>query len=59
MKKGSPHAFCVFAQRVFINSLATDYGKWATDAGYRQERVRFAAESDKAIAQSHMAEATM
>ena len=47
----------VFAQRVFINSLAKDYARWATDASYRQERVKFAAESDEAMLHSQLAEA--
>lgn len=39
-------------QRVFIRSLAEDYGRWANDEEYRQERVKFAAESDELIRQS-------
>ncbi|CAL8470714.1 g10256 [Coccomyxa elongata] len=38
-------------QRVFIRSLAKDYARWATNAEYRKERVRYAAQSDELIAQ--------
>ncbi len=38
-------------QDVFIRSLAQDYGRWATDAAYREQRTLFAVESDERIRQ--------
>ena len=46
-----------WTQRVFIRSLARDYAKWATDAGYRQQRIAFAAESDDLVSRGQPADA--
>lgn len=39
-------------QRVFINSLGRDYAKWASDSVYREERERWAVQSELASRQA-------
>ena len=43
---------CLYLQRVFINSLGRDYTKWASDSAYREERERWAAQSELASRQA-------
>ncbi|KAK9845221.1 hypothetical protein WJX81_000443 [Elliptochloris bilobata] len=43
------HAALANLQGTFVRSLARDYARWATNAGYRAERLRWAKQSDEAV----------